>query len=170
MNYNKIIYEDTEHGDGIRCTLLVQGANKDSKHIANEFKDPEAGKKFTEVERDDIVDYLINTKYIQGLSIAGGDPLYDTNVDDIYELVKAVRDKCDNIDIWLFTEYDWADFKYWEHIMNVGFLLGDKYKTRLEIVKMVDVIHCKNVYEKTDFSYINVKESRDKKEIILHQK
>ena len=54
--------------------------------------------------------------------------------------------------------------------MNVGFLLGDKYKTRLEIVKMVDVIHCKNVYEKTDFSYINVKESRDKNEIILHQK
>lgn len=168
MNYGGIIYEDLTHGNGLRCTLLVQGAKESTQNISKEFINPKDGIPFTESTQEDIIEYIKSNDKIKGISLAGGDPLYDTNVDTIYKFIQFFKDVFkDTKDIWLYTEYDWGDFPYWENIMNSGFVLGDKYKTRINIVKLVDVIHCKHVYSLEGYADIDVKESfANRKEII----
>lgn len=160
MKYYSIIHEDKTHGEGLRCTLLVQGAKENSEDVAKEFINPNDGILFTERTQENIIEYIKSNDKIQGLSLAGGDPLYDANIDAIYQLVKVFRDVFkDTKDIWLYTEFQWEDFKYWKYIIEAGLHLGDKYITRLKIIKLIDVLHCKCVYSNSDYAVVDVKKS-----------
>lgn len=170
MNYSGIIYDDTEHGTGKRLTLLVQGANKDSQYIKDEYKDPHEGILFTDETKEDILSYIKNNEFIDGLTITGGDPLYDDNLKPVYDLIKMFRIKfLQSKTIWLYTDYSWQDFKYWRNINESGLNLGDNYKLRLQIIDLVDVVHCKNVFEVTEYSFIDRKKSYDSNKIIIYK-
>lgn len=160
MNYSGIIYEDKNHGDGLRCTLLVQGSNKNPENIAEQYRNPKDGVLFTEGTKEDIINYISSNDNIQGLSIAGGDPFCDENVNTIYEFISIFKVIFkDTKDIWIYTEYDWQNFIFWKNIKESGLLLGDIYITILKTIKLVDVVHCRYIFSKDNYTTIKIKEA-----------
>jgi organic radical activating enzyme len=165
MNYAGIEYE--RHS----VTLLVQGAKEKNGNeiIRDEYRDPNKGILFTDGTQEDILEYLDNDN-IKRLILSGGDPLYDHNIDIIYNLLTIFRAKYkDTKKVWLYTEYRWDDFIYWKHIKESGLNLGDKYKTRLKIIELVDIVYCAYIHSVTDYVLIDAKKSlSNSKNVIIY--
>lgn len=103
MNYLAITFPDLNNGSGCRVTLWVAGCPHHCKGCQNpESWNFKAGKEFTE----EIKNYLfecLNNDYIKGLTLSGGDPL--GSYKDILALVKEVKAKFPDKNIWLYTGY-----------------------------------------------------------------
>lgn len=111
MKYSKIIYPDVLNGPGTRVTIFVSGCEHKCKGCYNASTwNPDFGNELT----DEVIEGIINTlndtriKY-RGLSISGGDPLHPNNVDRVLDLVKRVKNACNNKDIWLWTGYTYEE-------------------------------------------------------------
>ena len=82
----------------------------------------------------------LSKDYISGITFSGGDPLYKENVPEVFELIKAIKEKYPTKTIWLYSGYTW------EQIMQTEFSNSDlipNYETiydyRKEIIKLCDV-------------------------------
>jgi anaerobic ribonucleoside-triphosphate reductase activating protein len=106
MNYADIKTVDIQDGEGIRVSIYVSGCHFHCKGCHNkEAWDFEFGKKFDETTIDYILE-LLNHDYIAGLSLLGGEPLEKVNQQGLVPLVKAVKEKYPNKNIWCYTGYD----------------------------------------------------------------
>ena len=106
MNYADIKTVDIQDGEGIRVSIYVSGCHFRCKGCHNkEAWDFEFGKKFDETTIDYILE-LLNHDYIAGLSLLGGEPLEKVNQQGLVPLVKAVKEKYPNKNIWCYTGYD----------------------------------------------------------------
>lgn len=104
MNYSLIRPCDIANGPGVRVSLFVSGC---THHCIGCFQ-PETwdfnyGKKFTDETIWEIL-RLLEPNYIDGLSILGGEPLDQQNMDDVWALLDVVRrmgppEKT----VWLYT-------------------------------------------------------------------
>jgi anaerobic ribonucleoside-triphosphate reductase activating protein len=47
----------------------------------------------------------LNKPYIQGITFSGGHPLEDYNLASIYNIIKTIKTKYPDKDIWLYTGY-----------------------------------------------------------------
>lgn len=105
MNYADIKTADIANGKGVRVSLFVSGCNHHCKGCFNtEAWDFNYGKEFTEKEIDKIMEELDHS-YVAGLSILGGEPLEYANQKGILPLVKKVKEKFPEKDIWCYTGY-----------------------------------------------------------------
>lgn len=105
MNYADIKTADIANGKGVRVSLFVSGCNHHCKGCFNtEAWDFNYGKEFTEKEIDKIMEEL-DHPYIAGLSILGGEPLEYANQKGILPLVKKVKERFPEKDIWCYTGY-----------------------------------------------------------------
>ena len=109
MRFHNITYPDVNNGEGCRVTLWVAGCTHHCKGCHNpqtwSFK---SGREFTE----DIKNKLYNVlkfPYIKGITLSGGDPL--DSFDDIFELVKDIKNSFNDKDIWLFSGYTLEDIQ-----------------------------------------------------------
>lgn len=104
MHYIGLNTCDTANGPGVRVSLFVSGCTLHCKGCFNqESWNFEAGKLFTDETLASILKALDND-YTDGLSILGGDPLEERNLETVYEIVKAVRAKFNKSKtIWLWT-------------------------------------------------------------------
>lgn len=105
MYYADIKKADIANGVGVRVSLFVSGCNHHCKNCFN----PEAwdfcyGKEFTEKEIDKIIEEL-DHPYVSGLSLLGGEPLEHVNQQGLLPLVKKVKEKFPNKNIWCYTGY-----------------------------------------------------------------
>ena len=109
MNYNTIKQLDIANGPGCRVSLFVQGCEFNCPGCFNVVaKDFSGGKEFT----DDTAQFLLqllNSDYISGLSILGGEPLHPKNRRAVLDLVKKVRVALPEKNIWLWTGYQWEE-------------------------------------------------------------
>ncbi|NOI67053.1 anaerobic ribonucleoside-triphosphate reductase-activating protein [Vibrio sp. 99-8-1] len=126
MNYQKYHQVDVVNGEGTRCTLFVSGCEHNCRGCYNKStQNPNSGHLFTQELEDQIIADLQDTRIKRrGLSLSGGDPLYPSNLDAIYQLVTRVKTECPDKDIWLWTGYVIDE-------------LTDKQKS---IVELVDVL------------------------------
>lgn len=105
MNYMHIDKTSINDGPGVRVTLYVSGCSLHCKGCHNpESWDFSAGKLFDEAAKQELFDAL-NKPYIKGLTLSGGHPLEYENLPDVYNLIKEVRTKFPEKDIWLYTGY-----------------------------------------------------------------
>lgn len=171
MRYKKIIKFDTANGPGIRTTLFVSGCSHRCKGCHNpETWDPTTGYRFTKDTTEEILDSL-DSDYISGLTLSGGDPLHFMNIRQISHLVSKVRSIYPNKSIWLYTGDTWE------------YLLKEAYQYRNEyiytILDNIDVlVDGKFDITKKDISLpycgssnqrvIDVKESLKTNKIILY--
>lgn len=117
MNYADIKTVDVQDGTGVRVSLYVSGCHFHCKGCHNrEAWDFNYGKKYTEETEKYILD-LLDKDYISGLSILGGEPLEPANQEVLAGLVKKVKERFPNKNIWCYTGYDFEK--------NV---LGEMYK------------------------------------------
>jgi anaerobic ribonucleoside-triphosphate reductase activating protein len=105
LNYHDIKVDDLNNGSGVRVTLFVSGCEHNCLECHNpQTHDANSGRLFDENAKNYIFEYLAKD-YIDGITLSGGDPLYPTNVEDIFELVSEIKDKFHNKTIWLYTGY-----------------------------------------------------------------
>lgn len=106
MNYADIKRVDVANGEGVRVSVFVSGCNHHCKGCFNQCAwDFNYGNKFTEQEIDKVLNYL-DHDYISGLSLLGGEPLEPKNQEGLLPLVKKVKEKFPNKNIWCYTGFD----------------------------------------------------------------
>lgn len=109
MNYHNITHNDMLNGAGLRVVLFVSGCSHYCKECQNpQTWDPNSGILFDEEAKEEIKKEL-NKKYIKGLTLSGGDPLYYENRQEILSLVKELKEEYPNKNIWLYTGYTWDE-------------------------------------------------------------
>lgn len=107
MNYLGIDKSSISNGPGVRVVLWVAGCTCKCKGCQNpESWNFNAGMKFDDNAKQNLFS-ILNKPYIRGITISGGHPLENTNVEDVYLLIKEIKEKFPTKDIWLYTGYTW---------------------------------------------------------------
>lgn len=137
MNYHNITYPDMNNGSGLRVVLWLSGCSHKCKGCQNpQTWYANSGIPFDESAKEELFREL-DKDYISGLTLTGGDPLFEDNLDDVLDLVTEVNKRHNtpqNIDsndandhnilnvdtdkirlsspqksIWIYTGYIWED-------------------------------------------------------------
>ena len=132
MNYADIKTIDVQDGTGVRVSIYVSGCHFHCKGCHNkEAWDFNYGKKFDESTIEYILG-LLDHDYISGLSILGGEPMEPVNQQGLVPLVKAVKEKFPNKDIWCYTGY-----RFEEDLLNDMY---EKNAYTKEILNHIDIM------------------------------
>lgn len=93
MRYAQIRSMDISNGEGVGVSLFVQGCDR---HCLNCFNSEtwnfNGGKEWTEETKNKFME-LIDRPYIRRISILGGEPLAEQNLDGVLSLIKEIREK-----------------------------------------------------------------------------
>lgn len=137
MNYHNITYPDMNNGEGLRVVLWLSGCSHKCRGCQNpQTWDANSGISFGEFAKEELLREL-DKDYILGLTLTGGDPLFENNLDDVLKLVTEVnkrynttqdtvyvKDRNDNIltdfnheirlssprkSIWLYSGFCWEE-------------------------------------------------------------
>ena len=136
MNYLQIDKSSISNGPGVRVVLWVAGCNLHCKGCQNqESWDFNAGKLFDESAKQYLFDVL-KKPYVRGITISGGHPLENNNVEDVYLLLKEMKEKFPKKDVWLYTGYTWEQI--FPTVCLDMFNVNNMY--RKSVVEMCDVI------------------------------
>ena len=130
MHYSNIIEEDIANGQGVRTTLFVSGCKFHCKECFNsEAWDFNYGKEYTE-ETESYILEQVSKPYIKGLSLLGGDPLWQ-DMDGLKQLRQLVQ-KVHDLDktVWI-----WSGFT-WEELLRKGRLTDHMVDKEWEIVSI----------------------------------
>lgn len=171
MKYAQIREMDISNGEGIGIALFVQGC---SFHCYNCFNpetwDFSSGKEWTpEVENEFIK--LAKRPYIKRVSILGGEPLVEKNLDGVLNLVNKIGLLLPEKTIWIYSGFAWDEI-FTEQV-------ADKEQAkRREIISKCDVwVDGRYIDSQKDISLkwrgsknqrvINIEESLKKGEVVL---
>ena len=96
MHYGEIKYFDIANGPGIRVSLFVSGCPHACKGCFNEAAwNPSFGELFTEE--------------IQGLTLLGGEPLVPKNLHALLPLLRKMKERLPEKDLWCFSGYRYEE-------------------------------------------------------------
>lgn len=130
MHYATIKNCDIANGPGVRVSLFVSGCTHHCKGCFNEVAwDFEYGEPFTQETVDSILE-MLKPNYVRGLTILGGEPFEPQNQGAIVELLRAIKEKYPDKNIWAFSGYlfekitsgtlgDWAITKEYLSYLDV---------------------------------------------------
>ncbi len=137
MNYIKIDTEDVCNGDGLRVVLWLSGCSHKCRGCQNpQTWNVNSGNPFDESAKEELFGEL-NKDYISGLTLTGGDPLHEANLDGVLNLVNEIRLSFGNTKtIWLYTGYEW------NQLFNGGVYTSKEHAglKRRNIVKQCNVL------------------------------
>ncbi len=134
MYYGEIKNRDIANGIGVRVTLFVSGCRN---HCKNCFQpqtwDFEYGKPFGKETEDYIIE-LLDSDYISGLTVLGGEPFEPSNQESLLPFLKRVKGELPKKDIWMFTGFTLEELRdancractpHTEDILNIIDVLVD---------------------------------------------
>ena len=136
MRYAQIRSMDVSDGEGIGTALFVQGCPIHCYNCFNpETWDFNGGKEWTPEAEDKFIE-LAGKPYVTRISILGGEPLAEQNLDDVLGLLNKIRVLLPKKAVWIYTGYEW------ESIFNgeVYDSKNQKGLLRSNIVQMCDVL------------------------------
>lgn len=183
MRYSKIHKLDVSNGEGVGVALFVQGCHFHCKNCFNqETWDFDKGKEWTLSIEQRFLE-LIDKPYITRISILGGEPLADENVQTIFLLLQKVKTRFPDKMIWLYTGYTFENI----FCKSIFDLLDDNqhqiYKYRNKILKdgycdiLVDgqyIDEFKDISLKfrgsSNQRIVDVKKSLEEKQVVLYIK
>jgi anaerobic ribonucleoside-triphosphate reductase activating protein len=112
MKYSGIIRNDLAAAPGISVSFFTQGCPHRCKGCHNpETWDFDGGKEFTYDILNEILDALRANGVKRNLSILGGEPLCPENEFLTYLIIKTVKEKLPDTEIYLWTGYVYEDLK-----------------------------------------------------------
>lgn len=142
MNYLKIEHSDVCNGTGLRCSIWLSGCSHKCPNCFNqESWNPDSGIPFEEAAKQEIFDELAKD-YISGITLSGGDPLHEQNLDGVLNLIKEIRLSLPQKNIWLYTGFSFDELQkeYNFHKWTPFNPESDIWLTRWEIIKNVDIL------------------------------
>ena len=93
------------NGPGVRYVLFFQGCPHNCPGCQNpETHDPMGG---TERDTADVIREILQTKYLDGLTFSGGDPLMQPQA--VIEIATAVKEA--GLNIWLYTGWTFEQIR-----------------------------------------------------------
>lgn len=126
MYLSGINYESFADGDGIRVSVFVSGCHRHCPGCFNqEAQDFAFGEPVTQSIRKEIFEHL-DKPYIAGLTMLGGEPLDDENVEGTYDIISLA--KVLGKTVWLYSGYTFEE------------LLTNKRHRILSILDNIDVL------------------------------
>ena len=182
MRYAKIHSLDISNGEGVGVAIFVQGCHFHCLGCFNpETWDFNGGKEWNDKIEQKFIS-LISKPYIKRVSILGGEPLADENVEFTLHIMSLVGEICEQynreIMVWIYTGYtfedvcdlknkqnndplnlvlDWVDGKTSETFDEVTTKAADKV-LRNEILKYCDyLVDGRFEIDKQDLTYSKVK-------------
>lgn len=182
MNYAQIRSMDISNGEGIGVSLFVQGCDFHCKNCFNsETWEFSKGQELNDKTKNQFLK-LIETTFIQRVSILGGEPLHPKNVQNVLKIVDEIRVSYPTKNIWLYTGYTWEEIWIKDNIKTDDKVKDMREKAirnlRRQVVRMCDVlIDGRYVDELRDISLhwrgssnqrvINVQETLKQNQIVL---
>lgn len=132
MNYAKIKPVDVANGTGVRVSLFVSGCTHRCRGCFNkEAWDFNYGKSYSRETQDYIISCL-GKSYIRGLSLLGGEPFEPCNQSTLIGLLKEVREKLPQKDIWCYTGYDFDN--------DLNGYFASVNKNTAELLGLIDIL------------------------------
>lgn len=128
MNYHKITFPDVNNGNGCRVTLWVAGCSHHCEHCHNpQTWAFDSGKPFTEETKERLFEAL-SIPYIDGLTLSGGEPCDSKK--DIVPLMREVKEKFPDKDIWLYSGYTFEELCFNDFIIEglVDYIVDGTYQ------------------------------------------
>ena len=177
MNYAQIRSMDISNGEGIGVSLFVQGCDFHCKNCFNsETWEFSKGQEWNDKTKNQFLK-LIETPFIQRVSILGGEPLHPKNVQNVLKIVDEIRVSYPTKNIWLYTGYTWEQIMH-PVITDINSEQLKMLQMRKELVSKCNVlIDGSFVDELRDVSLhwrgssnqrvINVQETLKQKQIVL---
>lgn len=178
MRYAQLRGMDVSNGEGIGVSLFVQGCHFHCKNCFNsDTWSFEGGYAWTQ-ELEEYLLKLLDRPYIQRITILGGEPLADDNLEDIFELVKKIRTTVKYKSIWLYSGFTWEDIFYPTMVEAMSHQQTEVINQRKQTTAMCDVLidgryldNQKDITLKWRGSknqrIINIQQSLEKGEIVL---
>lgn len=181
IRYASIRNIDISNGNGVGISIFVQGCQFCCKNCFNsETWDFNGGKEWTQEVEDKFIE-LANRPYIKRISILGGEPLAEQNLDGVLNLVDKMRLLLPNKTIWLYTGFSWEDIWNDSKIIIDDFTLKvhEDYKKRQQIISQCDVlVDGRYIESKRDLTLkfrgssnqrlIDVKKSLENNQVVLY--
>ena len=135
MNYSNYYKTDLTNGVGVRVTLICSGCTVKCPDCFNkETWKFSYGKPYTQEFEDQILQDLSHP-YVQGLSLLGGNPTEQRNIQTITNLCKRVRKELPEKDIWCWTGHEFEYLKnnllYVDFLDNIDVLIDGKFVKEL---------------------------------------
>lgn len=176
------------NGDGLRVVLWLSGCSHDCYKCQNpQAHNPNSGILFDKKAEEELFREL-SKDYISGLTLTGGDPLHENNLDGVLNLVNKIRLLMPEKTIWLYTGYTWESIINYKtefssnNIMEIhnNEILYDYYMyQRKQIVSLCSVmVDGRYIDSQRDISLrwrgsknqrvIDVKESLQQGEVVLY--
>lgn len=179
---NKLYYSGIEpcdvlNGEGFRTVIWVSGCSMGCKGCFNpSTHNPYYGQEYTQETEDYLLECL-SKDYIDGITITGGNPLEDYNLDTVLNLVNKIRLLLPNKTIWLYTGYNFQ--KVMRQLPNLITKENYNMYKRQKIINLVDVIvDGKYIDSQRDISLrwrgssnqrvIDIKKSLQQNEVVLY--
>lgn len=175
---------DISNGEGVGVSIFVQGCDR---HCFNCFNpdtwDFNGGKEWTEETKNKFIN-LIDRPYINRISVLGGEPLAEQNLDEVLSLIKEIRISFPEKSIWLYTGFCWDDIVCSFAGLQADCVVLDKkdievWEKRKKIISNVDVlVDGEYIDEQKDLTLkfrgsknqrvIDVKQSLDQNKVVLY--
>lgn len=139
MRYAQIRSMDISNGEGVGVSLFVQGCDRHCFNCFNsETWDFNGGKEWTEETKNKFIK-LIDRPYINRISILGGEPLAEQNLDEVLSLIKEIRISFPKKSIWLYTGYELSEIIKQEQYEKVSGI-PSVWSKRWKIISNIDVL------------------------------
>lgn len=136
MNYHNITKDDMKNGDGLRVVLWVAGCSHHCPGCQNPLTwDPDDGLIFDEKAASELYE-LLKQDYISGLTLSGGDPLFEGNREDVMTLCVFVKASFPDKTIWLYTGYCYEDVKDLEVMQYIDVIVDGPYIEKMRDTKL----------------------------------
>ena len=141
------------NGDGLRVVLWLSGCSHNCYKCQNpQTHNPSSGILFDEKAEEELFSEL-GKEYISGLTLTGGDPLHENNLDEVLNLVNKIRLLMPEKTIWLYSGYTWEEV--WKPIAD-NKVKWNEWKSKFENqIKRQEILKNVNVF--VDGRYIDSK-------------
>lgn len=146
MNILGIDYESIKDGEGVRTAIYLSGCS----HKCHGCHNPEThninnGITFTENILNEIINNITTRPFISGLTLTGGDPLHENNLEDVLSLIEEIRVSFPEKTIWLYTGYEWEEIIDRYYCDDEFDYISESYEEeknvkREKIIKQCDVL------------------------------
>ena len=138
MKYTQIREIDITNGSGIGVALFTQGCPYHCKNCFNpETWDFNKGMVWTKETENKIIE-LLKPEYITRLTILGGEPLIERNIEPLTALLKRVKGIYPNKQVWLYTggDFEVLEGLYEEIFQYIDILIDGRYVDDLRDYKL----------------------------------
>lgn len=137
-NLAGINYESMVDGRGVRTAIFLSGCSHHCPGCQNPGTwDPYSGVEITEDLLREIADSIIKRPFLSGITLTGGDPLYDRYRTRRFlrDLLKLLPEDRNRLNVWLYTGYTF------EEVLLILEEEADEFDPPLEdLLSMVDVM------------------------------